>query len=260
MRVVGGSQAGASMGYSYPLSAAKSYEALACDGVAAIPNFLDTQTLATLQSEARAARHRAYFCTQSHSIFLTPPDPSLPPVHVRNRQVVSSKGCICDDDVPADSPLRAIYDSEEFREFVMGVTGDTSLHPYADPLSSINVHYAERGQELGWHFDNSEFAITLLIAKPSAGSHFEYVPGLRDSAAGTVDEESIEALLDGRLQPKRLEIEPGTLVLFRGRDAIHRVTPNESVDTRVLAVLAYNAEPGVALSEAARQTFYGRLS
>ena len=233
---------------------------LARDGVCTIQAFLGEADLAALQVEARAARHRAYFCTQSHSVFLTPPDPSLPPTHVRNRQVISSKGCICDDDVPADSPLRRLYDSGEFRDFVMGVTGETSLHPYADPLSSINVHYAERGQELGWHFDNSEFAITLLIAKPSAGSHFEYVPGLRDSAAGTVDEEAIEALLDGRLTPKRLEIEPGTLVLFRGRDAIHRVTPNESDDTRMLAVLAYNAEPGVALSEAARRTFYGRLS
>ena len=245
---------------NYPNAVGDWRGALTHDGVATIPNFLDPQTLATLQAEARAARHRAYFCTQSHSVFLTPPDPSLPDSHARNRQVVSSKGCICDDDVPADSPLRRLYDSDKFRDFVMQVTGETSLHPYADPLSSINVHYAERGQELGWHFDNSEFAITLLIAKPSAGSHFEYVPGLRDSAAGTVDEEAIEALLDGRLTPKRLEIEPGTLVLFRGRDAIHRVTPNESDDTRMLAVLAYNAEPGVALSEAARRTFYGRLS
>ena len=236
------------------------YGVLEDKGVVTVPNFLSSQTLATLQSEARAARHRAYFCTQSHSVFLTPPDPSLPPSHVRNRQVVSSKGCICDDDVPADSPLRAIYDSDAFREFVMGVTGETSLYPYADPLSSINVHYAERGQELGWHFDNSEFAITLLIAKPSAGSVFEYVPSLRDSAAGTVDEEAIAALLDGRLEPKRLLIEPGTLVLFRGRDAIHRVTPNESDDTRMLAVLAYNSQPGVELSEDARRTFYGRVN
>ena len=229
------------------------------DGVLTLPGFLASDVLEQLRKEALAKRHRAYFCTQSHSVFLTPPDPSLPSTHVRNRQVVSSKGCICDDDVPGDSPLRRLYDADEFHDFVMSVTGETSLYPYADPLSSINVHYAERGQELGWHFDNSEFAITLLISKPSAGSHFEYVPGLRGSAAGTVDEESIAALLDGRLQPKRLEIEPGTLVLFRGRDAIHRVTPNESDDMRVLAILAYNAEPGVELSEAARQTFYGRL-
>jgi hypothetical protein len=223
------------------------------------PNFIPADTLAQIQAEAHAAADKAYFTATPHSVFLTPPDPSLPPDQVRNRMVTSSKGCICDDDVPANSPLRALYDSDEFRAFIMEQTGETALYSYADPLSSINVHYAERGQELGWHFDNSEFAITLLIQKPDAGGRFEYVPGLRNSATGEVDEEGIAALLDGRLEPQVAEIEPGTLVLFRGRDAIHRVSPNESDTTRILAVLAYNSEPGIALSEDARMTFYGRL-
>mgnify|MGYP001825383856 CR=1 FL=1 len=60
--------------------------------------------------------------------------------------------------------------------------------------------------------------------------------------------------------PQVLEMEPGTLVFFRGRNSIHRVTPNESDTTRMLAVLAYNTEPGVELSESARMTFYGRLN
>ncbi len=55
-------------------------------------------------------------------------------------------------------------------------------------------------------------------------------------------------------------MEPGALVLFRGRNSIHRVSPNESDKTRMLAVLAYNAKPDVSLSESARMTFYGRLS
>jgi hypothetical protein len=48
-------------------------------------------------------------------------------------------------------------------------------------LSSINVHYADEGQELGWHFDNSEFAITLLLQAPQSGGQFEYVRDLRDA-------------------------------------------------------------------------------
>ena len=50
----------------------------------------------------------------------------------------------------------------------------------------------------------------------------------------------------------------GTLVFFRGRNSMHRVAPNEGARTRMLAVLAYNSKPGVALSETARMTFYGR--
>ena len=59
--------------------------------------------------------------------------------------------------------------------------------------------------------------------------------------------------------PDILNMKPGTLVLFRGRNSIHRVTPTIGNLKRILVVLAYNSEPGIALSESARQTFYGRL-
>lgn len=122
---------------------------------------------------------KASFCAQDHSVYLTPDDLAFDAVHAANRKVTSSKGCICNDDVAADSDLRQLYDSADFRDFVRLVTGQEGLFPYADPLSSINIHYAARGQELGWHFDNSSFAITLLIQKPKAGSRFEYLKDLR---------------------------------------------------------------------------------
>ena len=55
-------------------------------------------------------------------------------------------------------------------------------------------------------------------------------------------------------------MENGSLVLFRGKNAIHRVTPTEGDLTRVLSVLAYNSEPDVKLSESARMTFFGKLN
>ena len=229
------------------------------DGVLALPGFLRPDALNAMQVESRAGHADAYFCTQRHSVYLTPQNSDFPADHAVNRQVESSKGCICDDVVAPTSPLRTLYDAQTFRDFVMAVTGEAALHPYADPLSSINIHYAERGQELGWHFDNSSFAITLLIEKPDAGSRFEYVKDLRDADAGQMNYAGVDALLNGAVEPQALTMEPGTLVLFRGRNSLHRVSPNESDKTRMLAVLAYNSEPGVSLSESARMTFYGRL-
>ncbi|CAI2018231.1 Uncharacterised protein [Serratia fonticola] len=69
----------------------------------------------------------------------------------------------------------------------------------------------------------------------------------------------VAQLLDGGVKPKQLAINEGNLVLFRGRNALHRVTPTEGDKTRMLVVLAYNAQPGIELSESARMTFYGRL-
>lgn len=229
------------------------------DGVLVLADFIRPDALATMLAESQAGQEQAYFCAQNHSVYLTPHDAAYDADHPANRQVVSSKGCICDDVIDKASPLRRLYDSSAFREFVAAVTGQSELHPYADPLSSINIHYAGRGQELGWHFDNSSFAITLLIQKPDAGSRFEYVKDLRDAGAGEMNFEGVNALLQGQTAPEVLSMEPGTLVLFRGRNSIHRVSPNESDKMRMLAVLAYNDAPGVALSENARMTFYGRL-
>lgn len=229
------------------------------DGALVLGDFIQPTALDAMRAEGAAKQDQAYFCDQSHSVYLTPPDPAYADDHPVNRQVISSKGCICDDVIDPDSALRRLYDAKAFRSFIATVTGQPALHAYADPLSSINIHYAKRGQELGWHFDNSSFAITLLMEKPPRGSRFEYIKDLRDADAGDMNYDGVAALLDGKAQPQVLSMEPGTLVLFRGRNAIHRVSPNESDVTRMLAVLAYNAEPGVALSENARKIFYGRL-
>lgn len=228
-------------------------------GVLVLSDFIRPDALEVMRKEGEVGQSKAYFCAQNHSVYLTPHDPNFPQNHPANRQVVSSKGCICDDVIDDNSPLRVLYDSPDFRAFVSNITGQTALHPYADALSSINIHYAGRGQELGWHFDNSSFAITLLIQKPDTGSRFEYIKDLRDADVGEMNYDGVDSLLSGQTKPQVLAMEPGTLVLFRGRNAIHRVSPNESDETRMLAVLAYNAEPGIALSESARMTFYGRL-
>jgi len=228
-------------------------------GVVTIPDFLRPQAIADLVAEAEAAAADAFFTSSTHNVYLTPPDPSRAPEHVFNRQITSSKGCITTDQVPADSALHAIYDSAAFRAFIAEIVGETALHAYADPLSSINVHYAAAGQELGWHFDNSSFAVTLLLQAPEAGGEFQYVRDLRDAESGDLNFAGVAAVLDNDRTPDILEVAPGTLVLFRGRNSMHRVTPTIGRRTRILVVLAYNTEPGIALSEAARMTFYGRL-
>lgn len=229
------------------------------EGALVLPDFLTPAAVAAIRQDGQDNQHRAFYTVGRHSIYLKPFDASHAPDHPRNREVSSSKGCITTDQIPADSALHALYCAPEFRAFVGSVLGETELHPYADTLSSVNLHYAGQGQELGWHFDNSSFAITLLIEKPEHGGSFEYVKDVRDAGAGESGYAVSAKVLDGALPTKSLTMDPGTLVLFRGRNAMHRVTPVQGAGTRVLAVLAYNTEPGVSLSESARMTFYGRL-
>ena len=236
------------------------HETLQRTGVIVMPRFLKPETVDAIRREGEERKHLAYYCRQEHNVYLTPPDEDYPAEHTRNRIVVSSKGCITDDVIPAKSPLRTLYDSEIFRAFLCSVLDELSLYEYADPLSSINLHYAASGQELGWHFDNSAFAVTLMIQEPEGGGTFEYIGGMRDADKGEMNFDGVEKVLNGECQPERLNMDAGALVLFRGRNAIHRVAPVEGSRTRMLVVLAYNSEPGISLSESARMTFFGRLN
>ena len=230
------------------------------NGVLTLPNFLNAKVIKYLVDEASAAQHLAFFSNSTHNVYLTPKDPRYADDHVFNRQVVSSKGCITDDQVTVNSPLKVLYNSEVFRNFLASVLNEEKLYEYADPMSSINVHYASSGEELGWHFDNSSFAITLLLQAPEAGGSFEYIKDFRDSDVGEMNFEGVGSLLDGSIKPDVLKVEPGTLVLFRGKNSIHRVTPTIGRRTRMLVVLAYNTKPGVSLSKSAQMTFFGRVA
>ena len=230
------------------------------DGVLVLKNFLLSDSIRSILEEAIQQERLAYYCVNEHNVYLEPFDDNYHKSHPRNKTVISSKGCITDDQVSKGSALRALYDSEDFKEFLCSVLNEESLYKYDDNLSSINIHYAKTGQELGWHFDNSSFAITLLIQKPEAGGEFEYVRDFRNSKNNDNNYDQVLDLINGQCKPKKLAMENGSLVLFRGKDAIHRVTPTVGDRTRILSVLAYNSEPNVKLSETARMTFFGKLN
>jgi hypothetical protein len=209
-------------------------------------------------AESLALQGEAFYANSTHNVYLTPQDPQFSDDHAFNRQVASSKGLIADDQIPTDSPLRDVYENARFREFLCALLGVEAVYPYADRFSSINVHYAPRGRELGWHFDNSSFAVTTLLQEPESGGVFEYVPDVRDSDDGDMAFDRVAAVLNNAEHISQLNFDPGDLVLFRGRNALHRVTPTKGSVTRVLAVFAYNDEPDIGLSTSALETFYGR--
>ena len=228
-------------------------------GALVMKKFLTPETVKFLRDEAREMRPLAYFCRQNHNAYLLDPDPEFPKEHIRNLEQVSDKGCVPHDQIPDLSPLRTLYEWPDFREFLECVL-DVPVYPYADTLSSININYYERGQQLSWHYDNASFAITLMIQAPEEGGEFEYLDEVRNSETGEQGYKETEAVIKGTLKPKSLSMGDGALVLFRGRNSLHRVAPVVSEKARILVTLNYNTEPGVMLSELVRMTFFGRIT
>ncbi len=243
-----------------PEFAARCKAKLDANGALVLEGFFRAESIEKIVAQSATQSDGVFYAGSTHNVYLTDADESLPPDHPFNRQVVSSKGLIADDQVPQDSPLREVYGSAIFQRFLCDVLGIDAIYPYADSLSSINVHFADAGRELGWHFDNSSFAVTMLLQKPEGGSRFEYVANVRDADAGEMGFEQVGSVLDGQAHVDVLDFEPGALVLFRGRNSMHRVTPTEGDTTRLLAVFAYNDEPDVRLSDSALTTFFGRTS
>ena len=74
-----------------------------------------------------------------------------------------------------------------------------------------------------------------------------------------INKNLIKSVLSGKYSVKELSVYPGTLILFYGRNYLHRVTPVTSNKSRILVTLNYNLEKNIKLSENARLTFFGRL-
>ena len=93
------------------------------DGVLVLHNFLQTDALIEIAAEGKNKQHLAFYTRSGHNVYLTPPDPNYSEKHARNYRIESSKGCITDDQIDAQSPLRTMYDADELREFLAVVLG-----------------------------------------------------------------------------------------------------------------------------------------
>ena len=240
-------------------SIALNKEQLDKEGILVLNDFLSVDALNLMRREALSLKHKAYRTQSEYNIYVLPEDLNLPSTSVRNRRFISSKACIADDLIPANSSLRTIYESELFKKWICQLQELDCVFPYADNLSSININYYKAGDALDWHFDNSDFTITLLIQQCEKGGEYEYYPNMRYNENGEEDYKTAEKCLDGLIKPECNLSREGTLMIFRGNQSLHRVCPVLKGE-RILITFNYNAKSGIALSEQSRKTFFGRIN
>jgi predicted 2-oxoglutarate/Fe(II)-dependent dioxygenase YbiX len=161
------------------------------------------------------------------------------------------------DRIPEDAGLRRLYEWDGLTRFIAQACGRSALHRYADPLAALTINVSKDGDSFAWHFDTNDYSVTLALQMPEMGGAFEYVPDLRSPR----DEryEDVQRVLDGdRGRVRILAYRPGDLVLFRGRNALHRVTPTRGARDRLVAILSYTTIPGVVGRTERSQQVYGR--
>lgn len=228
------------------------------DGALVLKGFLKPIAVDKILGEAEEIFSTSYCRPHQANVYLTANDPSYSNDHARNRTLDTSYNVVANDKIPQNSVLRSLYTWDTLNEFLSTLLKSPKLYCYDDPLGSVNVNFTGPGQELGWHFDNTDFAITLMLQNPDAGGTFEYLPAARSKDDEGYD--AVDRVLDGnRTGIRTITQEPGDLVLFRGRYALHRVTKVGGSLRRIIAVLVYDKIPGVQLTEFNRNLLYGRI-
>ena len=225
-------------------------------GLCILPDFILPPALAALAAEANACSDDAYFCKSSHNAYLTADDTELAADDIARRQEQTFVGSVAYDRLDPESRLNALYQWDALKDFIGYVLGKETFHRFADPFGACSINVFVDGGEHGWHFDESEFTVTLMLQPPKQGGAFEYLPLIRGLEN---EKELVTAVLDGKRDGViELPFTAGTLLVFGGRQTIHRVTRVVGQRPRLVPVLCYSETPNLQNSETVRQLFWGR--
>jgi hypothetical protein len=227
-------------------------------GAAELTAFVTPAGVATLAADAESLASRAHRSGGQGTAYLEVPDFSLPAGHPRLTWGDYAVGAVAYDAIPLSSPLRRLYEWSPMTELIAAILDRGQLFPYADPFGALNLAVMGDGDQLQWHFDQTDFVVSLAIQTASAGGNFEVAPRIRRPD----DEcyEDVAAVLGGDdlSSVVTLPMAPGTLLVFEGRYSLHRVSPISGSRLRHVGLLAFDTEPGTVGSELLRQDRYGR--
>lgn len=231
---------------------------LAAVGVAEFPGFVRAEALRAIVAESERLAVGAHHQDVMGTPYLELPEPGWPDDHPRMTMGRSALTALPYDRFAPDSELRALYEWDPLLEFVARSLDVEHLYRYDDALGALNVAVMADGDELAWHFDHTDFVVSIALQSSEVGGDFECVPNLRGPADEAYDD--VAAVLTGRANHRitTVAMTAGTLVLFAGRASLHRVTPIGGSRPRYVALLGYDTRPGTCSSELLRLVRYGR--
>ncbi len=232
---------------------------LAQRGMAVLPGFLRADAYAKLALECDSLAPRGHFSEVHGTPYIDVPDPSLPEGHPRRTLGRTALTAVPYDRFPAESGLRALYEWDPLLELMRVLLGRERLFRYADPLGALNLAVMRAGDELAWHYDQTDFVVSLAIQSSEAGGDFEVAPWIR--SADDENYAAVARVLAGEpgAGVSTVPMTPGTLLLFEGRRSLHRVSPIRGSRARHVALLAYDTKPGTDSSPLLKRARYGRV-
>lgn len=211
---------------------------------ACLPDFLKPGVAEAMTAEVLNAVPRSYRREQAFSAYDESTSSEYPEGHVRRLKHINRQFVVSTDVLGKTGLLRALYDHPILTERVADMLNEPALFPLADPVMACTATVMYDGDNHGWHFDQNDFVVSILLQAPEAGGTFDFAPNIR--ADGEENYSDVEAVLEGRSAALRsVKVQAGTLLLFCGRRALHCVPPIHGAVPRVIALFSYDRKPGV---------------
>ncbi|HEY1443359.1 MAG TPA: 2OG-Fe(II) oxygenase [Acidimicrobiales bacterium] len=226
-------------------------------GAAELEGFVSPTGIDVLARDADDLAARAHASGGQGTAYLEFPDFSLPADHPRLHFADYAVRAVAYDITPLDSPLRLLYEWDPMKDLIEAVLDRGPVYRYADPFGALNLAVMGEGDQLQWHFDQTDFVVSLAIQSAERGGDFEVAPRIRNPHDERYDD--VAAVLSGdRTNVETLPMRPGTLLVFEGRYSLHRVSPIEGRRWRHVGLLAYDTKLGTLGSDLLRADRYGR--
>jgi len=230
---------------------------LAATGAAELPGFVTPEGVRALVEDAEVLAPHAFHSTGIGTAYLEIPDFDLPDDHPRRWLGPYGVRAVAYDLIPTTSPLRRLYEWDPMKDLIEAIVDRGPIFRYGDPFGALNLAVMGEGDELQWHFDQTDFVVSLAIQDADVGGDFEVAPLIRSADDEHYDD--VGDVLGGeRKRVVTLPLTPGTLLVFEGRHSLHRVSPIGGTTLRHIGLLAYDTKPGTLGSDVLRMNRYGR--
>jgi hypothetical protein len=226
-------------------------------GVSILPGFLTPAAVERAAAESAELAPLGHHSDVEGTPYLELPDDGWPDGHPRVTWAHTRLTATAYDRFPPGAVLRSVYESDELLAFLSYALG-FEVFRYDDPLGGLNLASMDDGDTLAWHYDQTDFVVSVAVQESETGGDFECVPNTRTPDDERYDE--VAAILRGDADSRVVTIPmtPGTLMLFEGRHTLHRVSPIGGTRPRYVGLFGYDRKPGTCSSELLRLIRYGR--
>lgn len=222
-----------------------------------LDGFIRPDALAALEEESSYLLPTADVLTIKRNIYQGAIDPTLPSDDPRRREYTHVATQLADDQIPADTLIQQLYESDLLTDFVRQVQRKPVLYRCADEFQALNVVALHPGSWHAWHYDTTECTVTLLLKAAESGGDFAFLPNSRTDEIE--DRDAVDRLLAGDMShAKKFDRGAGTFTLFRGGYSLHGVTEVFGSHPRITAIMTYDEQEGRVISDDINVRIYGK--